>query len=242
MGIGLAARALQGAEFRNGSRPAGYLATENKIDPLKAQEIGRRWAENYAGPFNSGKTAVLEQGLKYTLIEPRDLASLQMAELAKSNDADIARAFSIPLLVLGEVQSNRANTVESTRLLVSLCLRPMAVRVADALGLYLLNPTERAAGVRISIPLQSLTRGFGVELADSLSKLVLAGVLTRNEARADIDRAGDADAADLWQPVNVETVGQAQARQDRLNTPPPAPAAKDNVVPLVPHTFLEAMR
>jgi HK97 family phage portal protein len=213
---GLAARLLQASEFRNGSKPAGYLSTESKLDPAKAQELGRRWAENYAGVLNSGKTAVLEQGLKYALIEPRNLAELQMAELAKHNDLDVCRAFNVPPNAVGIIDiGNRATSVEQGRLLVSLCLAPMAARVADAVGLYLLSEAERGAGIRIGISLRDLTRGHGDELAQSLSRLVLAGVISRNEARAEIGLPGTSDTDPFVVPVNVETIEQAARRADR---------------------------
>jgi hypothetical protein len=59
----------------------------------------------------------------------------------------------------------------------------MVRRVCDAVGLYLLSEQERASGVRVNISLRDLTRGHGQELSDSLSKLVLAGIISRNEAR-----------------------------------------------------------
>src|SRR6185369_13954293 len=48
--------------FGNAARPSGYLTTANKLDRQKAEEIGKRWRDNYAGSSNAGKTAVLEQG------------------------------------------------------------------------------------------------------------------------------------------------------------------------------------
>jgi HK97 family phage portal protein len=218
LSTGLAARLLQASEFRNGSKPAGYLHTSSKLDPAKAIELGRRWAENYSGPLNAGRTAVLEQGLEYSLIEPRNLAELQMAELSKHNDLDIARAFNLPPNALGIIDiGNRATSVEQGRLLVSLCLAPMAARVADAVGLYLLGERERAAGLRIGISLRDLTRGHGDELAQSLSRLVLSGVISRNEARAELGLPGTADTDPYLVPVNVETVQQSQDRNERQN-------------------------
>jgi HK97 family phage portal protein len=237
IGLGIASRVLQAGQFQNGARLSGYLTTAGRLDRQKANEIQARWNQNYTGADNAGKTAVLEQGLEYKSIDVRNLAELQMAELQKSNDADIARAFGVPLQVIGEIVQNRANAQEATRLLVMTCLQPMARRVTDALGLYLLSEADRAAGIRVNISLRDLTRGHGVELADSLSKLVLAGVVTRNEARSDLGLMGDPAAADFWQPVNIETVSQAASRSTAnvaAAVAPSAPelAAEGNVVAL----------
>jgi hypothetical protein len=75
-------------------------------------------------------------------------------------------------MMQGEIQANRADSVEATRLFVILCLGPMVRRVCDAVGRYLLSDEECAAGIRVNISLRDLMRGHGVELSDSLSKLV----------------------------------------------------------------------
>jgi HK97 family phage prohead protease len=130
---------------------------------------------------------------------------------------DVARAFNVPLMVLGEITANRANSVEATRLFVSMCLETMASRVGDAVGLFVLTPAERSAALRVVINLRRLTRGFGVELADAQSKEVLAGIKSRNEARAEQGLAGSADTAPFLVPVNMETTEQAQQRSNRAN-------------------------
>src|SRR6516225_895307 len=98
-------------------------------------------------------------------------------------------------MILGEIQANRANSVEATRVFVSMCLETMAARVGDAVGLFVLTPVERSAGLRVVINLRRLTRGFGVELAHAQSKEVLAGSKSRNEARAEQGLAGLPDGA-----------------------------------------------
>jgi hypothetical protein len=146
-------------------------------------------------------------------------------------------------MVQGEIQTNRADSVEATRLFVMLCLQPMVRRVCDAVGLYLLSASERAAGIRVAISLRDLTRGHGVELADSLSKLVLAGAISRNEARADLGLVSVDDAAPLLVPTNMETTEQAAARSAAATAPTPLPPniqGEGNVVAL-PRAFREAL-
>jgi HK97 family phage portal protein len=233
--IGMAAQHTAASAFRNGATPGGYLSTDHKLDPQKALTIQARWNENYSSALNAGKTAVLEQGLKYQLVERQNLVEIQMAELAKANDADVARAFNVPLMVLGEITANRANSVEATRLFVSMCLETMAARVGDAVGLFVLTPAERSAGLRVVINLRRLTRGFGVELADAQSKEVLAGIKSRNEARAEQGLAGSPDTAPFLVPVNMETTEQAQQRSDRANAESAAAiAAREQPKPEMP--------
>jgi HK97 family phage portal protein len=253
--IGMAGQHTSASAFRNGATPSGYLSTDGKIDVQKAASIQARWNENYSSALNAGKTAVLEQGLKYNLIERQNLVEIQMAELSKSNDADIARCFNVPLMVLGEITANRANSVEATRLFVSMCLETMAARVSDAVGLFVLTPAERSSGLRVVINLRRLTRGFGVELADSQSKEILGGIKSRNEARAEQGLAGSVDTQAFWQPVNVETIAQSEDRNARANAesaasiaaqekpqaPLPQPANLAAEMPLFSDAFLDAL-
>jgi HK97 family phage portal protein len=165
LSIGLAAQHTAASAFRDGATPGGYLSTDAKLDKQKAVEIQARWNENYGGPLAAGKTAVLEQGLKFKLIERANLVEIQMAELAKANDSDVARAFNVPVIILGEIQSNRANSVEATRMFVSMCLETMAARVGDGASVV---PDDQA-----QLQHDRVVVGFGEGLAVLCGQLCL---------------------------------------------------------------------
>jgi hypothetical protein len=77
---------------------------------------------------------------------------------------------------------------------VSLALQPLAVRVGDAVGQLLLSDEERASGMRVAINLESLIRGFGLELSAALSRYVLGGIMSRSKASRTIGLPGRAGA------------------------------------------------
>ena len=85
---------------------------------------------------------------------------------------------------------------------------------------------------RVVISLRRLTRGFSVELADAQSKEVLAGIKSRNEARAEQGLAGSPDTAPFLVPINMETVEQAQARSARANAESAAAIAAQEKPPM----------
>src|SRR4029077_18281492 len=72
--------------------------------------------------------------------------------------------------------------------------------------------------MRVTINLESLVRGYGLELSEALSRYVAGGIMSRNEARRAMGLPGRPEGDDLFQPVNLETTPQAQARQDRADT------------------------
>src|SRR4029077_9324461 len=85
------------------------------------------------------------------------------------------------------------------------------------IGQLMLSDSQRAMGLRVTINLEPLIRGYGLELSEALSRYVSTGIMSRNEARRTMGLPGRPDADELLQPVNVETVDQAQQRQDRAD-------------------------
>jgi hypothetical protein len=217
IGAGLAARALAGSEFRNGSQLKGYLSIESKLDRQKAAKIAARWRVIHGGADRGFKTPVLEMGLEYKEITVRDLANLQLAELTRLNGNDVCTAFNVPPSSVSLVEKQQRSTIEDERRLVSLCLSPLAARVGDAVGLLMLSPEQRSAGLRVAINLESLVRGYGLELSEALGRYVLAGVLTRNEVRRAIGYPGRADTEEPLIPVNEETISAMESRNGRAD-------------------------
>ena len=97
---------------------------------------------------------------------------------------EIAKLFLIPPLALGDTGSvNRASAQVEFEALYRNCLHPAAIRVADQIGRQLLGWDSWSAGLRVEIDLEGWLRGSGASLADMLSKLVLGGIATPDEAR-----------------------------------------------------------
>src|SRR4029077_19964755 len=86
------------------------------------------------------------------------------------------------------------------------------------IGQLMLSDSQRAMGLRVTINLEPLIRGYGLELSEALSRYVSTGIMSRNEARRTMGLPGRPDADELLQPVNVETTDQARQRQDGADT------------------------
>ena len=203
----------------------GDLATPNKIDRQKSGELKQQWNAAYRGPERAGQTAVLEQGLVYNSIQSADLEKMQMAALVKASDADVARAFNLPVEILGGFESaNRATAAESTRL-VTTCLRPWVRRVASCLETYLGAHGLITAGQYVDIGLDDLTSGFGSERADTESKLVLAGIKTPNDSRAGLGLPAAPGGEELLRRSTSRAISDVARRQDRQDAAAAAAAA-----------------
>ncbi len=65
IGLSIAQEAQQARWMRAGSNPGGILTTESRLGPGTAKRVADDWRTLNAGMDNSGKVAVLEQGLKF---------------------------------------------------------------------------------------------------------------------------------------------------------------------------------
>jgi HK97 family phage portal protein len=91
----------QAARFmNNGARPSGVLQTDKKISTDTAKRLRDQWESLRSGIQNAGKTAILEEGLKWTAMQ---LSSVDLEFISQRTFSigDIARWFDMPLYKLG---------------------------------------------------------------------------------------------------------------------------------------------
>ena len=102
----------ENALFTNNARPDGALWTEQSLNENEFNRIKTAWNENYGGVKKTGKTAILEKGLKYQPISftPRELSFLAGRKVTKE---EIFNAYGLPL-GLFDKESNRANAEMAT--------------------------------------------------------------------------------------------------------------------------------
>jgi HK97 family phage portal protein len=95
--IGLVlAQERQAAQWMgSGARPSGILTTDQKLTEASVKIARENWKNLHAGLQNSGKTAILESGLKWS---PLSMTSqdLQFIGSREFQLAEIARLFRIP--------------------------------------------------------------------------------------------------------------------------------------------------
>jgi HK97 family phage portal protein len=103
MGIALASDMHAGRVFDNFATPRGVLKTGQKFhDREKAtKNIRESWQQVYGGPQNTGKVAILEEGMEFEALSmsPEDL---QLLATRTFNVQEIARWFNIPVMKLQE--------------------------------------------------------------------------------------------------------------------------------------------
>lgn len=177
---GLAAQAYANRFFANDARPGGWIEMPGKFESKeKRREFRESWQEAQGGE-NRGKTAVLEQGLKYHQLEVNNRDS-QFLESRQFSVADIARLFRIPPHKIGDLTRSTNNNIEHQGLEFWIdSMLPWTSRWESSIECELLGPDS---GLQVEFDYKRLLRGDAASRAAYITRMVAAGVLTRNEGR-----------------------------------------------------------
>ena len=141
IGIALATEEYGATFFKNGARPGGVLEHPGILkDPSKLRES---WHAVYGGTMNTGRIAVLEEGVKYQQIAiPPEEA--QFLETRKFQIDEIARLYRVPPHMIGDLEKSSFNNIEQQSLeFVKYTLNPWVVRWEQSLQKALLTDRDR---------------------------------------------------------------------------------------------------
>lgn len=113
IGLSIAAEEYGSKFFANGAAPSGVLEHPGTLkDPDKIRES---WNKTFGGTANSGKVAVLEEGMKYSpiSISPNEA---QFLETRKFQIDEIARIFRVPPHMVGDLEKSSFSNIEQQSL------------------------------------------------------------------------------------------------------------------------------
>ena len=130
VGMALACDEYGAKFFENGARPGGILKHPGVLkDPAKVRE---NWQAVYGGAGNTGRVAVLEEGMEY---QPLSLPpeEAQFLQTRKFQIEEIARLFRIPPHMLGDLDRATFANIE----------QPWVIRWEQALQKALLSDKEK---------------------------------------------------------------------------------------------------
>jgi HK97 family phage portal protein len=94
----------------NGARPSGVLETDHKLDEVTARRLKQQWEEFSAGVQNVGRTAVLEEGLKWKQLQ-LTAVDLEFLNQRQFSVQEIARFWGVPPRKLYQPESARGNII-----------------------------------------------------------------------------------------------------------------------------------
>jgi len=156
IGLAIATEEYGAKFFANGAAPGGVLEHPGTIkDPQRVRDA---WQSQFGGSANSGKVAVLEEGMKYTPIgiSPEQA---QFLETRKFQINEIARIFRVPPHMVGDLEKSSFSNIEQQSLeFVKYTLDPWVVRWEQSIMRRLLTEDEKKLYF-VKFNLEGLLRG-----------------------------------------------------------------------------------
>ncbi len=156
IGMAIACEEYGAKFFAHGAAPSGVLEHPGTLkDPSRVRES---WQSTFGGSSNSGKVAVLEEGMKYSPISvPPEQA--QFLETRKFQINEIARIFRVPPHMVGDLEKSSFSNIEQQSLeFVKYTLDPWVSRWEQAMTKVLFSEEEKTK-YSIKFNVDGLLRG-----------------------------------------------------------------------------------
>lgn len=197
IGLAIATEEYGAKFFANGAAPSGVLEHPGTIkDPSRLRE---NWNSTFGGSANSGKVAVLEEGMKYTPISISP-EQAQFLETRKFQIDEIARIFRVPPHMVGDLEKSSFSNIEQQSLeFVKYTLDPWVIRWEQSLSRSLLNEDEKRKYF-FKFNLEGLLRGDYESRMSGYATARQNGWMSANDIREleNLDKIPAKDGGDLY--------------------------------------------
>ena len=197
IGMAIACEEFGAKFFANGAAPSGVLEHPGTIkDPSRVREA---WQSQFGGSSNSGKVAVLEEGMKYTPISISP-EQAQFLETRKFQINEIARIFRVPPHMVGDLEKSSFSNIEQQSLeFVKYTLDPWVIRWEQSIQRALLSHDEKAVYFA-KFNLEGLLRGDYQSRMNGYAIGRQNGWMSANDIREleNLDRIPAEEGGDLY--------------------------------------------
>ena len=163
-----------------GSLPLGILETDGRLSDITAKKLRESWESVYGGIRNSGKTVILEEGLKYKSLSltPNDLGLLDSRKTHTEVSEEI---FNLPKGMLS------SSTVIQNEEFLKFTLNPILSAIEGAINKTLLLEEEKEDGYYFRFDVSELLKASFKEQVETISNATKNGLMTINEGRQKLD-------------------------------------------------------
>ena len=197
IGMAIACEEFGAKFFANGAAPSGVLEHPGTVkDPTRLRET---WQGQFGGSANSGKVAVLEEGMKYTPISISP-EQAQFLQTRKFQINEIARIFRVPPHMVGDLEKSSFSNIEQQSLeFVKYTLDPWVIRWEQALSRALLGAEEKGRYF-FRFNVEGLLRGDYQSRMTGYATARQNGWMSANDIRTleDMDRITEEEGGDLY--------------------------------------------
>jgi HK97 family phage portal protein len=202
VGLGMAQEQYASRLAGSGARPGGVLMADRKLSQVSLDRLRDSWQQDHAGLRNAGRTAILEEGIKWAPLA----MTAEQAEALKSREfqlEDVARAFRVPRHLVG-MPEVRGDLVQLQQLYYNTTLTAWCERWIPKL-----EDLGGLDGQKLCVRFD-YTHFMKADLQTRLTAMrtgVVGMIYTPNEARRG-EELPDVEGGDtLYQPVNTAPIG-----------------------------------
>ena len=182
VGLALATEEHGSRLFSNGARPSGVVTLDGTMSDTAYERFKADWNRTYVGLANSGRTPILEGGAKFEAIS-LSAEDAQFLATRQHQIEEICRWLDIPPVMMHHMTKTTSwgTGVEAVMLaFVRNNLRPWLGCITQAVRRDLILAPQI---YEARFDIEELIRGDSKAQAEFFARLVLGGILTRNEAR-----------------------------------------------------------
>lgn len=216
LGVNLASETFAAEYYDGKGVGTGVLTTTKSMK----DEAKTRYSEALSAMF--GKKAkwvvpIIDEASKFEHIKvtPQEAQFLLSSEHGVN---EVARWLNINPVKLGNIKDSNNSITESLQIEhVSDSILPWAIKVQQEYDAKLFSKQEIQNGIYTKFNTESLLAADKSTQADYWSKLILAGVYTRNEVRAMLELNSLDGLDEALTPVNTQTMEQIDAKLAELN-------------------------
>lgn len=182
IGLALATEKFGSQLFRNGAKMGGVLEHPQKLTKEAYDRLKATFDEAHSGE-NSHKTAVLEEGMKFSAVS-MNAEDSQFLETRKHQRSEIASIFRVPPHMIGDLDKATFSNIEQMSLeFINYSLMPWLVRIEKSIKRDLMTLAEKKE-LTAKFNVSMLLRGDAAARSAYYHNGIGDGWLTRNEARA----------------------------------------------------------
>ncbi|MGV6840574.1 MAG: phage portal protein [Planktomarina sp.] len=188
IGAALAADSTASSIFSNAAMPAGVLYSDQTLNPNQRNQL-QAMLETYTGSSKSGKTMVLEAGLKWLQLQmnPEDA---QLLDTRRFNVEDICRWFGVPPIVIGHASDGQTMWGSGVEAILTswlvLGVNPLLTRIEQRLKKDLI-PVAKRRHEYFEYNREAMIQMDSKAKAELLKVMALTGTNTANERRAKLN-------------------------------------------------------
>lgn len=204
LGINLAATQYAANFFGNGAHVSSVLETDGELTPEGAERLRLQWNQKYSGADNSGKTAVLESGMKYKKVGlSPDEANLSSTK--KHQIEEIGRIIGIPAHMLSSMDKATFNNIEIMSLdFVKNTLRPILVMMEQEFNRKLFTYDEHRSGTVYSrFNMDSVMRASTKDRFEAYAIGIQNKFMSPNEVR-ELENKNHREGGDVFENPNIQ--------------------------------------